>query len=338
MPNRYANLVGSNKIKDEYTKINTGFDKVEEEIDAHVGAGGNAHATATTSSAGFMSAADKQKLDSVETGAEANQNAFAKVNDLEADDPSDEVTISGGTGITVTTNPNTKEVIVTATGSSTPGPHGSSHTEHGADPIPTATTTEGGLMSAEHVQTLESHATRHEIGGDDEIDLEDLQGSPAALKSHLADSASDPNPPHGMGRAAAQDYEEGTWTPSLVGATTAGEHTYNFRGGFYTRIGNLVHVTGRLSIQTKDTDMSGIVRISGLPFVVRNNANTRGGLGIRQSNIDFPSNFEMVTAGFNEGTNLMNLHVTGRDIAATPISASEIKDGTEVYFSGSYYI
>ena len=32
--NKYANLVGTNKIKDEYTKINTGFDGVETDIDA----------------------------------------------------------------------------------------------------------------------------------------------------------------------------------------------------------------------------------------------------------------------------------------------------------------
>lgn len=32
--NKYANLVGTNKIKDEYTKINTGFDEVEKDIDA----------------------------------------------------------------------------------------------------------------------------------------------------------------------------------------------------------------------------------------------------------------------------------------------------------------
>ena len=34
MENKYCNLVGTNKIKDEYTKINTGFDRVETDIDA----------------------------------------------------------------------------------------------------------------------------------------------------------------------------------------------------------------------------------------------------------------------------------------------------------------
>lgn len=33
MPNRYANLVGSNKIKDEWQKINTGFDLVQQDVD-----------------------------------------------------------------------------------------------------------------------------------------------------------------------------------------------------------------------------------------------------------------------------------------------------------------
>lgn len=38
MANRYANLVGSNKIKDEWTKINAGFDAVQADMDAEVAA------------------------------------------------------------------------------------------------------------------------------------------------------------------------------------------------------------------------------------------------------------------------------------------------------------
>ena len=34
MANKYANLIGTNLIKDEYTKINTGFDMVEADINA----------------------------------------------------------------------------------------------------------------------------------------------------------------------------------------------------------------------------------------------------------------------------------------------------------------
>ena len=39
---------------------------------SHVGAGGNVHAVATTSTAGFMSSSDKTKLDGIEVGAQVN--------------------------------------------------------------------------------------------------------------------------------------------------------------------------------------------------------------------------------------------------------------------------
>ena len=46
---------------------------------SHVGAGGSAHAVATTSTAGFMSAADKAKLDGIASGATANTGTVTSV-------------------------------------------------------------------------------------------------------------------------------------------------------------------------------------------------------------------------------------------------------------------
>lgn len=179
---------------------------LENVVNSHIGAGGNAHAEATDQQAGFMSATDKQKLDGIESGAQVNQNAFAKVNDVEANDPSDELTITGGTGITITTNPNSKEVIITATGTSTPGPHGSSHTEHGADPIPTATSVEGGLMSAEHVQMLESHASRHAADGADPLTLEMIGAAPASHASQHKTGGADPLTAADIGAVSLFDF------------------------------------------------------------------------------------------------------------------------------------
>lgn len=48
--------------------------KLQAQITAHVGAGGAAHADATTSVAGFMSGADKTKLNGVASGATANDS------------------------------------------------------------------------------------------------------------------------------------------------------------------------------------------------------------------------------------------------------------------------
>jgi hypothetical protein len=57
------------------------------------------------------------------------------------------------------------------------------------------------------------------------------------------------------------DYEEGTWTPSI-----GGNATYGTRWGTYTKIGNLVTITFNIGIDTIGTGSTGI--ISGLPFTI----------------------------------------------------------------------
>ncbi|BFH60756.1 hypothetical protein [Paenibacillus azoreducens] len=194
MPNRYANLIGSKKISEDFNNINIGFDRVQAEMDAnkdttdkHI-ADKDIHVTKAkkdewdskapgstqtdlkahtdnadihvtkakkaewdSKAAGALQGtvdthiADKvahltkdehEKLTKLKEGGEANQNAFSKVNDIGATNPSDSITIKNGTGIKVTTNVSTKEVTITATGEATPGPHGESHDPGGADPIP----------------------------------------------------------------------------------------------------------------------------------------------------------------------------------------------------------
>ena len=60
------------------------------------------------------------------------------------------------------------------------------------------------------------------------------------------------------------DYEEGTFTPAVVGTTTSGTATYSVQTGAYTKIGNLVYVNIYLTY-TSGTG-TGQLRISGLPF------------------------------------------------------------------------
>lgn len=60
------------------------------------------------------------------------------------------------------------------------------------------------------------------------------------------------------------DYEEGTWTPSVVGSTTAGTATYSVRTGTYTKIGRTVTVSATMTY-TGGTG-AGLLRVSGLPF------------------------------------------------------------------------
>lgn len=98
---------------------------LQEEVDVHI-----------ADTVAHLTSEEHQKLTGIQAGAEVNQNAFAKINEILASGKGDAVTFKAGTGITITVNPTTKEITWTATGEATPGPHGSSHDSDGSDPIP----------------------------------------------------------------------------------------------------------------------------------------------------------------------------------------------------------
>ena len=60
------------------------------------------------------------------------------------------------------------------------------------------------------------------------------------------------------------DYEEGTFTPTMFGNTTAGTATYNIQTGTYTKIGRTVSF--QLHLDWSGHTGTGGSRIGGLPF------------------------------------------------------------------------
>jgi hypothetical protein len=74
----------------------------------------------------------------------------------------------------------------------------------------------------------------------------------------------------GTGSANKLDsYEEGTWTPTAIGLTSAGVATYNiYRNGYYTKVGNMVHAHGIVGWGAHTG--SGALAIVGLPFPTSN--------------------------------------------------------------------
>lgn len=82
------------------------------------------------------------------------------------------------------------------------------------------------------------------------------------------------------GTAAAnllEDYEEGTWTPTLVAASGFSSITYDaIRGGQYTKIGNLVYCQGIMRTDAISGG-SGNVSIGGLPFTAGGNVSGNAG-------------------------------------------------------------
>jgi hypothetical protein len=69
---------------------------------------------------------------------------------------------------------------------------------------------------------------------------------------------------------ALDDYEEGTWTPTFFGSSTAGTYTYTTTGNSpyatYTKIGRTVLLQVMLNNITESSAGSGDVFVGGLPF------------------------------------------------------------------------
>lgn len=127
----------------------------------------------------------------------------------------------------------------------------------------------------------------------------------------------------GSGSTVMSNYQEGAWTPVLAGATTAGAHTYSVRSGQYVRLGRLVFVSCQVNLTAKDATMAGEVRITGLPFVVRNITGSYSAVSYRNWNgITLTSNYTMLTGAVDINTSYIRLFQGGSNQAAAPIDSA----------------
>lgn len=77
------------------------------------------------------------------------------------------------------------------------------------------------------------------------------------------------------------DYEEGTWTPTVAGQSTAGTYTYSIRAGSYIKIGRIVVASFTLTAITASPAGTGGLTVIGFPF----NAGGSSSYGERAFNV-----------------------------------------------------
>lgn len=120
------------------------------------------------------------------------------------------------------------------------------------------------------------------------------------------------------------DYEEGTWTPSLGGNTT-----YNAQTGLYTKIGDFVYATMHIAVNTIGTGNTGI--ISGLPF----------------SSTDLMAGSVGYFTTSNTSVVFISCYATGTTIHITGLAAGSINitdpisfftNGTQIYLTVCYRV
>jgi hypothetical protein len=129
-------------------------------------------------------------------------------------------------------------------------------------------------------------------------------------------ASSDPN--------TLDDYEEGTWTPSL-----GGNATYNSRTGTYTKIGRLVTGQFRLDVLVLGTGSTSV--ISGLPFTV-------GTDNIYTGNISYWASLAgtYVHVGFVISTTVLTITGATAATATTTLPAAVLGNGATIIGNFSY--
>jgi hypothetical protein len=73
------------------------------------------------------------------------------------------------------------------------------------------------------------------------------------------------------------DYEEGTWTPSIIGSTSNAGQAYTSQIGRYTKIGRLVNVQFYILFSAKGTFVGSFLELSGLPYTISNDVSAVSG-------------------------------------------------------------
>ena len=131
------------------------------------------------------------------------------------------------------------------------------------------------------------------------------------------------------------DYEEGTWSPVLSDGTNAMTMHGSYDTGYYTKIGNLVHVSG-IFITTSLGSASGDIRITGLPFTVANNAAAYSGAGAAYGGGLAITAGHSVSYHANPNTTIMELRVWDATTGITGMQASEWTADGEIIVGFSY--
>lgn len=120
------------------------------------------------------------------------------------------------------------------------------------------------------------------------------------------------------------DYEEGTWVPSIGGTAT-----YTNQVGTYTKVGRQVHVQGRLTINAIGSGDTGI--ISGLPFSAA--SVMAGTVGLFTGSA---TNYSFVTCCVN--TTTVVLIAIGAAGANMTNPAVFFQNGSDIFFAVSYHV
>jgi len=131
---------------------------------------------------------------------------------------------------------------------------------------------------------------------------------------------------------ALDDYEEGTWTPSINSYGTGPTVTYTSQVGTYTKIGNLVTVRAAIGISTY-TAGTGNARVEGLPF----NVGTAGMAAAAIQGVNWGASATQVMA-FNNDLDRVRLTGYLNNAGNISVTSADLAAGDSIVFVLQYWV
>jgi len=129
---------------------------------------------------------------------------------------------------------------------------------------------------------------------------------------------------------ALDDYEEGTWTPTVNEGTVSGTNTK------YTKVGRKVFIQGYLDTFSDRTSTNPIV-VSGLPFTSSNTQASPGSTMYRY--IDQPTSYYQISPFVSNNVSSFVFYTVGDNQNWTQVSHDELTSGnSRIYISLTYTV
>lgn len=135
------------------------------------------------------------------------------------------------------------------------------------------------------------------------------------------------------------DYEEGTWTPSVEDSSNnpSESQTYSAQLGWYIKIGRVVIVWGNVTMTSLGTlTTTQNCRIAGLPFTSDSTANFFGGMWFTQASGMAITAGQSVVGIVNNNATRMFTRLWDATTGTTDLLLSELTASGSFAFAGAY--
>lgn len=136
-------------------------------------------------------------------------------------------------------------------------------------------------------------------------------------------------------------YATGSWFPSLRGSTGYGNVTFSNQYGIYTKVGKMLTIWGRVTIDTITTPMTGELEIYNLPFASVSGDNIYSVYFAQYTKIKLntAAGYYQLSGRIINNADFITLMQSGNNLVATQLNAQTgVEAGSAFIFSATYML